>query len=281
VDPYYNDNPGDAGSRLLFYGLSRAPYTFIDGGADKKNYATLFDWVIASLDSNDVNRRSLINPYFNISLHGSVAAGVLSVSGRFNALRAVDESNITLYLAVTQKRSTGAPGGMGETQYYNVFRKFIPDAGGIAMKRVWALNETDTLTEKSWVITNIPSSSNIEVIAFLQNNITKQVYQAESVMCNNISVGISDLFAGNSDGFALYPNPASSKLTIVFENPLKSDTDIKIFDYSGTLVRTYKTGTGGSDYTIEDLGLKSGLYLVRISSGDVNYGFKKLIVSEK
>jgi len=281
TDQYYNDNPGDAGSRLLFYGLSRAPYTFIDGGADKNNYATLYDWVIASLDSNDVNRRSLVSPYFNISLHGSVAAGVLSVSGKFRALRAVDESNLTLYLAVTQKQSTGAAGGRGETKYYNVFRKFLPDAGGISMKKVWALNESDTLTEKTWTITNIPTSANIEVIAFLQNNITKQVYQAESVLCNNITVGINDLFAGSGKEFALYPNPASSKLTIAFGNPLTTDTEIKIFDYSGTLIRTYKAGIGGSEYAIDDLGLKSGIYLIRISSGGFDYGFKKLIVSEK
>ncbi len=281
ADQYYNDNPGDEGSRILFYGLSRAPYTFIDGGADKLNFATLYDWVIASLDSNDVNRRSLVSPYFNISLHGSVAAGVLSVSGKFHALRAMDESNITLYLAVTEKQSTGAAGGMGETKYYNVFRKFLPDAGGISMKKVWALNESDTLTEKTWTITNIPGSANIEVIAFLQNNITKQVYQSESVLVNNITVGINDILAGSGKGFALYPNPASSKLSIAFDNPLTTDTEIKIFDYSGTLVKTYKAGSGGSEYTIDDLGLKSGIYLIRISSGGLDYGFKKLIVSEK
>jgi Secretion system C-terminal sorting domain len=280
-DPYYNDNPGDASARILFYGLSRSPYTFIDGGADKTNYATLFDWIIASLDSNDVNRRSMISPYFRLTLHGAVSSGVVTVSGALKALQDIDESNITLYLAVTQKKSTGAAGALGETEYYNVFRKFIPDAGGIAMKRTWTKNDTDTINEKSWVISDIPAGADIEIIAFLQNNITKEVYQAESVISPDITVGINDVLAGKGKGFILYPNPASSKLAISFENPISSVTDIKIYDYSGTLVKTYKTGTGGSEYVIDDLGLSSGIYLVRISSGGVDYGFKKLVVSEK
>jgi hypothetical protein len=276
-DPYYSDNPDDASARILFYGLSRVPYTFIDGGSDIPNYATYFDWVTAPLDSNDVNRRSMINPYFQVTLHGAVSSGVVTVSGGLKALQDIDESNITLYLAVTQKKSTGEAAAVN----YNVVRKFIPDAGGIGVKRTWTKNETDTIAEKSWVISNIPAGDDIEIIAFLQNNITKEVYQAESVISPDITVGINDIIAGKGKGFSLYPNPASSKLTISFETPLSSVTDIKIYDYSGSLVKTYKAGTGGSEYVIDDLGLSSGIYLLRISSGGVDYGFKKLIVSRK
>lgn len=281
VDPYYDANPGDASARLLFYGLSRAPYTFIDGGGDTKNYATLFDYIVAALDSNDVNRRSLINPYFQITLNSNISSGVVSVTGQIKAFQDVNVSNVTLFLVVTQKKSTGPAGALGETDYYNVFRKFIPDAGGITLNNAWAKNDTYTLAEKSWVISNIPNGADIEVIAFIQNNITKEVYQAESVLKPNITVGIDDLFTGNGKEFALYPNPASSKLTIAFEKPITSATDIKIYDYSGTLLKAYKTGTGGSEYVIEDLGLKNGIYLIRISSDGIDLGFKKLIVSDR
>lgn len=278
-DQYYLDNPGDVSARVLDYGLSRTPYTFIDGGADKDNFSTLYDYILSTLDSNELNNRSMINPEFSMSLHGTVSSGVVSVSGAVKKLDAGKTySNLTLYLAITQKVSTGTPGANGETKFYNVFRKFIPDAGGIAMKRTWAVNESDTIMEKDWAITNIPAGSDIEVIAFLQNNITKEVYQAAAVPWPNITTGIDNQLAGKE--MALYPNPASSKLTITFDKPVTEVLDIKIYDYAGSLVRTFKTGAGGTEFVIDDLGLENGIYLVRISSGTSDYGFKKLIVSK-
>ena len=52
-----------------------------------------------------------------------------------------------------------------------------------------------------------------------------------------------------------------------------------IYDYTGNKIRTIKTGAGQSEYTIDDLGLKNGIYLVRVTSGGVDWGFRKLIVS--
>jgi hypothetical protein len=77
----------------------------------------------------------------------------------------------------------------------------------------------------------------------------------------------------------VYPNPAKHQLTIRFGETLEDDTDISIYDFGGTIVRTYKTGSGETEFVIDDLGLKDGIYLIRVSSGGVNYGFRKLIIS--
>jgi hypothetical protein len=282
-DPYYDNNPGDLSARFLYYGLSRAPYTILDGGTGLKikNYANVYDYLIASIDSNDLARRSLINPSFSITLNSTVTGGILSVSGQIKALGAISSENITLYLAVTEKKSTGPAGAQGETKYYNVFRKFIPDAGGISLNKSWAKDESYTLTEKTWVIEKIANSADIEVIAFIQNNITKEIYQAESILKPNIAVGIENLFANNGKGFSLYPNPAGSNLKIAFKNVPEKETDIMIYDFTGTLLRTYKSGSGQSEYTIDNLGLSDGIYLVRVSSGVLDWGHEKLIVSKK
>lgn len=257
------------------------PYSFIDGGGDKKNYARMYDYNLASLDSVDINRRSMISPYFRISLNTALSGGVVSVSGQITALRAVSLSDVTLYLVVTQKKNTGPAGVLKRTVYYNIFRKFIPDAGGIQLKKSWTKNEVYNLSEQTWPVSNIPAGADIEVIAFLQNNLTKEIYQAASVISPDITVGINNLNADSKNGFELYPNPASSKLTVIFENPIKNVTDIRIYDFSGALIKTFKTGTGISEFVIDDLGLKNGIYLVRISSGGADTGFKKLIVTQR
>jgi hypothetical protein len=277
-DPYYSDNPGDASARLLFYGLSRAPYSFIDGGTRKK-YANIYDYLIADIDSNDLTRRSLINPSFSIALNSNVAGSILSVSGQIKALEAVSAENVTLYLAVTEKKNSDHTGALGETDFYNIFRKFIPDAGGISLKKTWAKDDIETITERTWTIEKIASNSKIDVIAFIQNNITKEIYQAQVSPDTSKTVGIDNIFENNGKGFSLYPNPVSDKLTIEFEKPLKSEAEIMIFDFKGTMIRIYKAGSGQSIQTIPDIGLKNGIYLVKIKSGGIFWGSRKLVVS--
>ena len=279
ADAYFNDNPGDASARFLFYGLSRAPYSFLDGGTGI-NYANIYDYVTSPIDSNDLARRSMINPSFAITLNATVSGGIITVNGQIKALTAINAGDVTLYLAVTEKKNTTQTGANGEKIFYNVFRKLIPDAAGISLQKVWAVNDSYTLTDKTWAIAKIASSSDIEVIAFIQNNITKEIYQAQSNLQLNIIVGIDNLPANSGRGFSLYPNPASDKLTISFENSLQAETDIFIYDFKGTIVQTYKVGSGESEFTINDLGLKNGIYLVRIKSGGFDWGFKKLIISK-
>jgi hypothetical protein len=277
-DPYYDDNPGDASARILYYGLIKTPYTFIDGG-NRKDYANLFDYVIAGIDSNDVSRRSLINPSFRISLNSNVTGGVLTVNGTITALTDINSENITLYLAVTEKKNNDNTGANGEKVFYNVFRKFIPDAGGTSLNKTWKNGDLFNLPQMTWVIENIKYSSDIEVVAFIQNNITKEIFQAGSDTNHVNTVGIDDIFGKNGKGFALYPVPAVNNLTITFEEPLLRNADIRIYDLRGIVMSLYKAASGTSEYIIGDLNLSKGIYLVRVSSAGTDLGFKKLIFS--
>lgn len=180
---------------------------------------------------------------------------------------------------MTEKQNNQHQGANGESRFYNVFRRFIPDAAGISLNKTWNKGESYTLTEKTWVIEKIPLSADIEVVAFIQNNITKEIYQATSNIKHNIITGTDNLSDNSGKRFALYPNPAVNRLTISFDNILEVDTDIRIYDFTGTVVRTFKTGPAQSEYSIDNLDLKNGIYLVRISSGNQDYGFKKLVIS--
>jgi hypothetical protein len=284
-DIFYNDNPSDASARILFYGLTKAPYTFIDGGTRKdstyrnNNFANIFDYVLADIDSNDVTRRSLINPRFDVSINASVSDSVLTVNGTITSLENINSDNLTLFLAVTEKENRNVKAANGENVFYNVFRKFIPDAGGTVLKKTWTKGETITLPARTWRINKIKKSADIEVVAFIQNSSTKELYQASSDTVRNIVVGIEDFLQGKKAGFTLYPNPATDRLTVKFGEMLKSEADISIYDVRGIIVRSYKAGTGESEFRIENPHLQDGIYLVRVLSGGIDFGFRKLIIS--
>jgi hypothetical protein len=109
--------------------------------------------------------------------------------------------------------------------------------------------------------------------------VTKELYQADSEIETNITVGIEKLFGGKGNDFALYPNPAVNKITIAFKEPLNHDSEIRIYDLQGIVVALYKAGSGLSEFTIEKPGLRGGIYLVRVSAGSIDLGFRKLIIS--
>jgi hypothetical protein len=279
TDAFYNDNPGDASARFLFYGLSKAPYAMIDGGT-QRNFANISDFSpILPFDSLDLSRRNMIAPPFAITLNSTVSGGIVTVNGQIKALEnIIDSENATLYIAVTEKVSNKNKGALGETIFYNVFRKFIPNAAGISLQKTWAKGESFTLSDRSWAIQKIPNGSQIEVIAFIQNNVTKEVYQSESGP-NSLVVGLDNLTAEDDYGFSLYPNPASDRITIEFQKTLQSEIKIDIFNYKGTIVRTYKAGFGQDEYSINHPGLPNGIYLVRIKSGNKDLGYKKLVIA--
>ena len=285
IDSFYVENPGDVSARILFYGLTKAPYSFVDGGT-KKSYASIFDYtdevagVLVPIDPNEVIRRSLISPVFDIKLDSLiVSGGVLTIGGDITALEDTTLSNLTMYLAVIEKTNSKYIGAAGETLFRNVFRKFVPDAAGINLGSKWTKGVAVPLQDQTWIIQKTLNSSDIEVVAFIQNNVTKEVYQAASMLKPKITVGIEKPGVLNNIDFALYPNPAKHQLTIRFGETLDKNTDIFIYDYSGAIVRTYKAGSGETEFTIDDLGLKDGIYLIRISSKSGNFGFKKLIIA--
>jgi hypothetical protein len=291
-DPFYLVNPGDASARIFSYGLSKVPYSLIDGGYSNVLYASLSDYKAAPLDSNDLSRRTLLDSKFAISVIPKVTGGVLTVESMVTAVAEFASDNLILYLAVTEKEAVSdKPAALGEVNFKNVFRKFIPDAGGIELKKKWTKGDTYSIAGKTWVIENIKNFSDIEVIAFIQNSQTKEVYQVTSVVLktgksvidnsklNKNAIGTENNILPAIITFGLYPNPASDKLRIEFSDKLASEADVRIFDFQGAVKKTYKVASGESELFIDDIGLKAGIYLVRISSGGVDLGFRKLIIT--
>jgi len=291
TDPFYTSNQGDASARIFSYGLSKVPYSLIDGGFSKDDYASLSDYKTTKLDTNDLSRRSLMDSRFLISITPEISGGVLTVKSTVTATEAFTSDNLVLYLAVTEKKNNSQSGSLKDKTFLNVFRKFMPDAGGLELRRTWAKNEPVSIPDQTWIIENITNFSDIEVIAFIQNSQTKEIYQTESkilktgksatdksIQDKNVKVLEDESFSAVIT-FGLYPNPAKGRLTIEFSNPVETDADVRIYDLQGAVKSAFKVAAGESSLIIDDLGLRAGIYLVRVTSGGTDLGFRKLIVS--
>jgi hypothetical protein len=87
-----------------------------------------------------------------------------------------------------------------------------------------------------------------------------------------VSVGTEDL--GLPTDYALhqnYPNPFNPSTTIVFDVPSASELSIVVYDLLGRQVKTLVSGSiaaGRHEATFDATGLTSGLYIVRMRTGD-------------
>ncbi|MFO7574776.1 MAG: T9SS type A sorting domain-containing protein, partial [Bacteroidales bacterium] len=277
TDLLYNDIPADMSARVLFYGLPRVPYSLIDGGT-RNQFAGIYDYLVADLDSTELNKRSLIAPHFMIETDPIVSGGLLQVGARITALEELDEENLTLYVAVTAREITTVVSPNGELVFHNTLRKMLPDAGGTKLPKVWSTGQIYDSPDFSWKITNIYDARDIEIIAFIQNNNTRKIYQATGSGINDISVGVESVYGDNA-AFSLFPNPTAERLVISFSEPLLMRTAIEIIDLTGKVVHKFNAESGQSTLEIDNIGLINGVYVVRMISGNITGGQRKLIIS--
>ncbi|MBE0677056.1 MAG: T9SS type A sorting domain-containing protein, partial [Bacteroidales bacterium] len=276
-DLLYNDIPSDMSARVLYYGLSRVPYSLVDGGTTNE-FSGIFDYLVADLDSNELNKRSLISPQFRIEINPVLSAGLLVTNARLTALDDLNEENVTLYMAVTAREITTVSSPNGEAMFTNTLRKMLPDAGGSNLPKIWTRGESYDSPDFTWKITNIYDSDDIEIIAFVQNNVTREIYQATASGINDVTVGVERVF-GDDAAFSLYPNPSSGRLVISFGEPLVAVSELQILDQTGSLLRRYTAGPGQTMLEIDDHNLPNGVYIVRMMSGNLSGGMRKLVVS--
>jgi plastocyanin len=78
-------------------------------------------------------------------------------------------------------------------------------------------------------------------------------------------------------GYVVYPNPVEDNLTVVFEQPLKEATTMKIYDVEGRIcfVKTLQPST--SRFTLQVNDLEAGVFLLEMADS-INSGSKRIVV---
>lgn len=170
-DPMYLHNTVDNDARRGVYSVSSVPHTVVDG--------IRFANVPASLNQNMVNNwlaiASPIELRLSYELDEATNTITVNVMGRVSS---DIEGNCKLYVGVIEKEIhyNSAPGTNGERDFYSVMKKLLPTASGTSIGQ---LKEGDYFAYSfSWNWANVYNVDQLDAIAWVQNQNTREVYQA-------------------------------------------------------------------------------------------------------
>ncbi len=177
VDPMNAQNPSEVANRVSYYGITGVPDRRLDGN----NGSTITNTTIR-------NRYSVTSP-FTIGLSHTFSSDYDSVFVTMVITCTQNDSGpLKAHVAIVEKDITfsSAPGSNGETVFYSVMRKMLPDANGTNLATSWTVGQTQTLN----FAVPIPSEyglpipgyiynlNKLAVVAFIQDNTSKNVRQA-------------------------------------------------------------------------------------------------------
>ena len=239
-DPMYLHNTTDNDARRGVYNVSAVPHTVVDG--------IRFANLPSGLSQNIVNNWLTIESPFEMRLSYEVDANVnlitVHVMGRSSASI---QGNVRLYVGVIEKEVhfNSAPGSNGERDFYSVMKKLLPTASGTYIGNV---EPGDYFAYTfSWELANIYDMDQLDAIAWIQNQNTKEVYQAckssqviepffaNEGMLSDISNVKSTNCSGEAEPKVVLTNNGSNVLTSAELDVLVNGESLKTVDWNGNL----------------------------------------------
>jgi hypothetical protein len=172
ADPMNAQNPTEIAARDDYYGITGVPDRVLDG-------------TNMNVDQAAIDTRYAVPSPVNMTVSHVMnsASNTVNVIVSVTAPAVWNPSNTVMQLAMIERNITftSAPGSNGETEFHNVMRKMLPSPTGTAVtaSNFASANGTQTFTFTGVAIpTYIYNPNEIGFVAWVQNNTTKEVYQA-------------------------------------------------------------------------------------------------------
>ncbi|OHX65944.1 hypothetical protein NH26_06025 [Flammeovirga pacifica] len=260
------DNPEPPSGRTFQYGISDAPTTIVDGNAFK---GFTFDLINNKNYVQPIMSRILLDPEFDISLQlpNVGEADEIQITITANNNFTAEETEVIVHLITIEREINGIEVSEGLYTHKNVMKSMSPAPGAEGTNffgRSWTKGSSETFTVQ-WDNPQVYDTSQAEVIALVQNNITKEIYQAIRVPVSHlVSTDPSDVTSIDYEQlvWSLYPNPASETVNIT------APKEIMNCEWVLTNLEGRKISEGvfsGIKYKIDVDDLPSGVYILRHS----------------
>ena len=271
-DTLNNQNWQDNSSRAIYYGITYPKTVVVDGQYFNRNFT--------NFNENRISQRALNDSTFRIELDRQ--NGQISIK----ALKSF-ETPLAMRVLIIEK---GVPLSSSSTVLFqNVVRAVFPHAAGYPYYEGLPQGATriETLEPIQGRKIIVNDKETLEMIVFVQNEKTKEIYQTESFpigtdlinsLCIQQRKGYSP-FSAQSEGSAIsiFPNP-TNKLIKIELGSFDLSYDWKLFDQNGRLVSNGYIQQEESIHIIPVSHLAEGLYNFVIRSSSYSIIKKKISV---
>jgi hypothetical protein len=272
-DPY---TTAEGNVRRTFYGVNSIPNMQVDGGwnLNAGSYTTgLFDQFTGKPAFIKIESKHTIN------------FKKITVDVKVTPLSNFNNPNMKVFVAILEKKTVKNVKSNGETEFHHVLKKMLPDASGTALGTVTkgtakvfptmnfivpgvvrlpidgqTANIINLATENSF-----EELQDCEVVVFIQDLATKEVFQAANSVGTILSV---DDVNNEASGIRVYPNPSAAGSTNLSFN-LNSTEQVKVNVYNtlGQVVLSIDANDlvqGANSITLNTESFAKGVYTVKI-----------------
>jgi len=217
------------------------------------------------------------------------------IKGSYTPLTEV-VANTRMMIAIQENLTTNNVSTNGETEFLDVFKKFVPGFDGIAVPAGSAVGETVEFeysyqfqgnyrdpADASVRINNdtehsVEEFEDLTVSVWIESTDDNNVLNATSGV-ENAAVAVEDI--ANINELTIYPNPVSANLNLVIETTEAEVTTFNILDANGRQIRNLssnriETGKHTLSFNVNDLNAGSYYLMTSTKEGAVFTPFIKL-----
>ena len=247
-----NSTDGDA--RALYYGINETPRVAVDGAA---NASLLFSqWAPTAL-----NIRSLNIAPLDIQTSDTQNGNTIEIASVLKAKQNIDGGFIVHMAIVENQVVLAQASNSGETLFDYVVQKMLPNAAGTKINEPLLTGNQITVTN-TWQPTKAYASGEISIIVFVQDEMSREIYQAEIFTPTvNIVTGLQEEL--NESGIAVWPNPANTLLKVTLAQPVATNAKVFVYNQLGALVHTAQVKNGQNNLEINTTHWTPGMYYIQ------------------
>jgi PKD repeat protein len=221
-DPYYNS---ETATRVSYYSVSGVP-TFKVNGIITEDGASYTQEKLNSHTSNTTNSI--------ISGTAEVTGTSISLNVNFTSKTQIKGTQLKARFAVVEIKTVDNKGTNGETEFHNVQMTMLPNANGYSLTAFDSANHVQNVQlNKDLKNTFIEGCTDLRLVAWIQNDSTKEVYQSEYIPITFDTASMETAYADfNADSI-------KGNSTVVFVNNSSNANSYKWnFGDGGTSTKT-------------------------------------------
>ncbi len=178
VDPINAATQSMVGTRISYYNVSGVPLALMDGTLPTgPNYTGApANWTQTKINT----RAAVTSPYtLTVSHTVDVVNDSVHINGNILCTQAVS-GTLVLHVALVEREIEfcTAPGTNGEKVFEGVMQLMIPNATGTSLAGSWTVGQQQAFNFNVAIPNYVYSEAELAVVAFVQNNATKEVLQS-------------------------------------------------------------------------------------------------------